>query len=129
MATNKSSAGESLAGFGLVTAGIIGFILYMGANHGWDRHSFPITVPFFSGPSDKEIRAKLGESGWTDIEDIDRRLGVESGGDHNTRKGTQLYPARIKIKVPNANPASVALDVYFYRDDFGELRWYVYEHE
>lgn len=124
-----SSPGETLGGIGVFTAVVIGVVLYMGANHGWDRHSYPITVPFFSGPSDKEIRTKLGESSWTDIENIDRRPAVESGGDHKTRKGTQLYPARIKTNVLNSNPASVTLDVYFYRDDFGELRWYVDEHE
>jgi hypothetical protein len=125
----KNSVGESFAGFVMFVAVIVGIIFYAGSNHGWDRHSFFITVPFWSGPSEKEIRAKLGESGWTNIEDIDRRPAVESGGDHKTRKGTQLYPARIKTNVPNSNPASVTLDVYFYRDDFGELRWYVDEHE
>lgn len=120
----KSSAGESLGGCGLIAAIIVGVILYAGAHHGWDRHSFFITVPFWSGPSEKEMREKLSESGWINIEEIDRRPAIESAGDHKTRKGTQLYPVRIKIKAPNANATPLTADFYFYRDDFDELRWF-----
>jgi hypothetical protein len=124
-----SNGCATIGGWLILGGAIFGIATCVGNQHGWDRHSYPISVPFWSGPSYKEIREKLKESGWTNIEDIDRLPPVESTGDHKTRKGTQLYPVRLKTKMLDANPALTTINLYFYRDDFGELRWYMDERE
>jgi hypothetical protein len=105
---------------------VLGFVLYMGFHHGWDKHSWFVPMPFWSGPSDKQIQTKLANDGWPGAEIVDRWSGVESGGDHNIRKGTWLYPVRVKAKADPKSPP-VPLDLYVYIDDFGQPQWYFHE--
>ena len=125
MASTKPNPSGSLTNFvvGLVAA--IAFVIFMGVRHGWDRYSFFVPVPFFSGPSNAEIQTKLMQDGMSEVQAIDRWPGSESSGDQNSRKGTRLYPVRVRAKTSAGLASGAALDLYFYKDDFGELRWYV----
>ena len=125
MASTKPIPSKSLTNLvvGLVAA--IACVIFMGVRHGWDRHSYFVPVPFFSGPSNVEIQAKLTHDGMSEVQAIDRWPGSESPGDQNSRKGTQLYPVRVRAKTRAGLVSDAALDLYFFKDDFGELRWYV----
>ena len=104
----------------------IGFIIFMGIHHGWDRHSYLVTVPFWSGPSDDQIRVSLLRDGTVAPQVLDRWPGVVNDKDSHTRKGTVLYPTRVKgIFLVGSKPE--ILDVYFYRDDFDQLHSYGYQ--
>jgi hypothetical protein len=121
----KARIVKTLVALAVLSAVVVAGVAYMGAHHGWDRHSYAITIPFWSGPSDEEIRARLVRDGTTDVQILDRWTGITSEGDIHCRKGTPLYGVRVKGKFTVGSVPEI-LDAYFYKDDFGQLHSYGY---
>lgn|ERR1039457_2151606 len=126
MASAKLNVSGCLTAWGAGIAMAVGFIAFMGIHHGWDRHSYLVTVPFWSGPSDDQIKAELAHDGTVEPQVLDRWPGFVNDNDSHARKGTILYPVRVKgIFLVGSKPQ--ILDAYFYKDDFGQLHSYGYQ--
>jgi hypothetical protein len=69
-------------------------VSYFGAQHGWDKHSYPVSIPHFSGPSDDDVIRALSGIGVSEV--VDRWDKVESDGRDDVRRGTTLYPLRVR---------------------------------